>query len=618
MCGYLCDDCHEHIFPAVVYLYLPWQQERLLETTVASTKDTFRLVTEDEKKQRSKLLIAKTETDEKGNFEFEIDEKYKATAFDIDFECGTVPRTPIREPRKKPLQFHLTTFYPQWIIEKIPGVEFSEIYYFHWHYCISAKWWCYIRGYYFDAWVICGHLRNCSDNTPIANATVKAFDADLITDDFLGSAVTDASGHFRIDYSSADFRVNFIPWGLETDNTFPFFTSGPDVYFTAELGGVLLIKETDSDRRNNVGYCLCVDLCSKKHVGPIDDPFPSAWTGIGLAFNASFGAGSKDFDAQGYAGSGKYGLFGNIRLTGQAPAKSAAGNNIEYRFLISSVTTPNGAAAPALANFNKIIGKDAGLFVSSTVAKLQEKVSPFTVYDVDSDASDFDADGWFDINNALARTQTIHGLGALSNYWFIDEDTLISLNTAAFTSESNVPDNAADAGSPVPVANKIAIEKIAIRFEIREVVNKPLNIFNIIAGSGKTLNSVIINNNASFAKLAITEMGALACAPISGLLHAEYTVHHPHLKTVSLNLHNNSWSINKNYNDLGPVNHIIGLSNNLNTTLDGGFNNSLPLNPADDLVRCTYSLTLYIYRRLHNGDTQIGHEERQILFFYDA
>ncbi len=610
--GYLCEECTEAIFPAVVYLYLPWQQDRVLANTVANTKETFRLVTPEEKKERSNLLIAKSATDEKGNFVFLVDEKYSSTAFDIDFECGTVPRTPPRKPRRTPLQFHLTTFYPQYTIDKQ-----RETYSYAFNYAISSKWWCYIRGYYFDAWMICGHLRNCETQMPIAHATVNAYDADLFTDDFLGTAITDANGHFRIDYTSADFKVNFLPLSLETDPSFPFFSSGPDVYFKAEIAGTNLINETAADRRNNVGYCLCVDLCSKINVGDPNDNFPSAWTGIGSTFNITLG-GPKGFDAEGYAGSGKYALFGSINLTGQAPAKSAAGFPIEYRFEVSTDTTPNGAAAPAFAlATTKIIGKDSGLFVASTVAKLYEKSFPFNVHNVDSDRSDFDAEGWFDINKAIARTQVIHSLVDLSNYWFIDSDTLISLNTAAFTNQANLNENDYATGTSVP-AHSMSIEKIAIRFSIREVVDKANNIFNVIPGSGKTLNAAIINNNSSVIKLGINEMDALGdCAPINGLLNAKYTVYHPHLQSVGMNLHNNSGSIDRYYSDLGPVGHVIGLSGNTDSATEGGSNNALPLNPANDLDRCTYALTLYMNRRLHNGDSQITHEERQILFFYD-
>lgn len=576
---------------------------------MASTKDTFRLVDDNETKAREKLLIARAQTDERGNFEIAVDEKFSQTAFDIDFVCGTVPRKPPKPPRRIPLQFHLTTFYPKWIIDRN-----EETFSLRWDYCIPSKWWCYIRGHYFDAWVICGHLRNCETKRPIANATVRAYDADLFTDDFLGAAVTDSNGHFRIDYTSAQFKVNFIPLNIETDPGALTFNSGPDVYFKAEIGGTMLIDETSANRRNNVGYCLCVDLCTQINVGDPGDEFPSAWTGIGEAFNVSFGGGPDDFDADGHAGSGKYALFGTIRLTGQAAAKTGAGNAVEYRFLVSDVTTPNGGAAPPLVNFNKIVGVTPGLFVPSKVAKLMEKAFPFTVYNVISNQADFDADGWFDINSAIARTQVFYGLGNLNDYWLIDEDTLIAMNTAVLKPHANLPVGLVPVGDPVAASDKIPVEKVAIRFEIREVVNKPANIFNIIPGSGKTLNSAIINNNQSYLDLAVQELQVLGdCSPINGTIHAKYTVHHPHLQSVTLNVHNNSWTVNKNLSD-----GFVTLNNNLNDAINAGNNASLQINGnPNDLVRCTYALTLIVYRRLHNGDDQIVHEERQVLFFYD-
>jgi hypothetical protein len=615
LCAYLCEECTEPLLGMEVLLYTPWQKERVAETAVADVKDTFRLVSKEEAASRKDLLIAKAKTDEFGNFEFELDEKYSKTAFDIDFVCGTVPRVPPK-PRKEPLQFHLTTIYPQW-----RNATGSENAFYKWEYCLSAKWWCYIRGHYFDAWVICGHLRNCDTGTPIANASITAWDADFLTDDNLGTALTDANGHFRIDYTSIQFKQTFIPWlHVETDpGPGLTFQSGPDVYFKAVLGSVTLVDEKKADCRKNVGYCLCVNLCSKVHVGNPGDNFPSAWTGIGQAFNITTGVGDEDFDADGYAGgSGKYALYSHIRLTGQAAAKSAAGNPIEYRFLVSDVTTPNGGAAPALANFTKIIGITPGLFVPSKVAKLSRIAFPFSDYSVVSDQADFDVNGWFDINNAVNRKLTALG-EPLSNFLFIEEDTLIKMDTRVLTTAADVPSAAASVGNPVPAANKIPIEKFAIRFEIREVVNKPLNQFNVITGSGKTLNSAIMNNNSMFMKLSVTELEATGlCTPINGTVHAKYTVYHPHLASSSLHLNNNSGTVNKDINDafLTPALKFPG---NTNPAIDGGANNSLQLNAnPNDLTRCTYALNLYARARLHNGESAID-DSGPIpqLFFYD-
>ena len=618
LCGCLCEDCTEPLFGIEVLLYLPWQKERVVETAVANVKETFRLVTKEESAARKDLLIAKTKTDEQGNFEFILDDKYSNTAFDIDFICGTVPRTPPVPPRKEPIQIHLTTVFPQW-----RGSREQESFFFRWDYCIPARWWCYIRGYYFDAWVICGHLRNCDTGIPIANATVTAWDADFLSDDNLGSAVTDASGHFRIDYTSIQFKQTFLsPWiNVETDpGPSLTFQSGPDVYFKAMLGGVSLVNETKADCRKNVNYCLCVNLCSKIHVGGVD-PFPSAWTGIGTAFSASFGSNPGDFDVDGYAGSGKYALKGAIRLTGQAATHSGAGNRIEYRFLVSDTTTPNGGASPAIGSFTKIVGVTPGLFQAGTVAILSKKI-PTGFNDslvVVNDQADFDVNGWQDVNNAIERTLINAGLtiADLNDYWIIDEDTLVTMNTGALTTAPDVPVGAANPGVAVPAANRIPIEKVAIRFEIREVVNKPANIFNTVAGSGKTLNSVIINNNPVFMKLSISELEVSGlCSPISGTVHAKYTVYHPHISSVSLHLNNNSHTVERDITGDG----FLTLSGNTNPAVDGNANNNLQLNnPPNDMTRCTYSLKLHASARLHNGDVGWGDfGPLEQLFFYNV
>jgi hypothetical protein len=599
LCGYLCEDCTEPLYGMEVLLYLPWKREAIAENTAANTKETFHIVSKEEANQRKDLLLDRVFTDENGGFEFSIDEKYSNTAFDIDFYCGNVPKGPKKEALREPLQIHLTTVLP----------EFDEQnnFVYNWRHCIAYKWWCYIRGHYFDAWVICGHLRNCDTGKPISGATVTAWDADFLTDDNLGNAITDASGHFRIDYNSLTFKKTFLsPWiNVETDpGALLTFQSGPDVYFKAELSGVTLIDETSADCRKNVGYCLCVNLCSKVNVidgGETTFPFPSAWTGIGSAFSASFGPHSYDFDVDGYAGSGKYALSGVIGLTGQAALKSAVGNRIEYRFRVSDVTTANGTPSPGIANFTKTVGVTPNLFASSVVSKLTKKI-PTGVSDdlyVFSDLSDFDVNGWFDVNNAIERTLLNEGLliSDLNLYNIIEEDTLISMNTAALTSAPNVPNSLP--GVAIAAANKIPIEKFAIRFEIREVVNKPANIFNVVPGSGKTLNSVIMNNNPVFMKLSIAELEATGlCNPISGTVHAKYTVYHPHLASSSLHLNNNSFSVDRDVIGDG----FLTLPSNTNPLIDGNANLSLNLNnPPNDMTRCTYALRLYARARLHDG-----------------
>lgn len=620
--GYLCDDCFEAVSEVQIRIYSPESERDITAAAVAATKDTFRSLTKKQVEAKSNRLIAEGKTDQAGNFEIAIGGNYTGGAFDIDFYCGNVPRFP---PKPKlnlePRQFHLTTVFPQW--RQVGGTNEAvaagaEDYIFGWQYALSTKIWCFIRGYYFDAWTICGHLTNCQTQQPLEGVEVFGYDADLIQDDTLGSAITDAAGHFRIDYTSSDFRKNFLfQLNLETDIDAPFFSSGPDVYFKAFYNGTPILEETSANRRKNVGYCLCVRLCSTKNIVPEGGGnLRSAWTSIGLAFNIPTGSILNDFDTEGYAGAAKYGFTSTIRLTGQAPHKRANGNRVEYRFLVSHTTTPNGGAAPALANFTKIIGVTSGLFASSLVGKLSQSIFPFATLNVFSQQADFDTEGWFDVNKAIERTLTDNSipLSDLPNWDYIDEDTLLSLNTAALTTAPDVPNGAATAGNPVPVGNRIGIEKIAIRFEVREVVNKATNSFVTLLGSGQTLNSMVVNNNPTFFKCVVDELVTLGdCSPLSGDIHTSYTVHHPLLKDVSIHVRSNSGVINKYLSD-----GFITLSNNTNSAVNHRNTAALKINATpNDLIRCTYLLTYSSTRRLHTGDGADSANPQNIVFFYE-
>jgi hypothetical protein len=57
-----------------------------------------------------------------------------------------------------------------------------------------------------DVYEVVGHVEELESSRPLANLVVRAFDRDLLFDDKLGFAVTDAEGHFRIRFRAADFR----------------------------------------------------------------------------------------------------------------------------------------------------------------------------------------------------------------------------------------------------------------------------------------------------------------------------------------------------------------------------------------------------------------------------
>jgi|GEM_PF-275519 len=628
--GFLCKDCSEPVFPAKVQLYLPWQEKQVLANVVADTKETFRLVSEKEAKQREKLLLAQTETDAEGNFRIEVDSKHAGSAFDIDFKCANVPRVLLGgikgEPRppQPPQQFHLTTFAPRWGMQKQAGnqQEAAEML-FKWEYVIPARWWCYIRGHFFDTWTICGQLRNCQTGQPIARATVEAWDADLISDDLLGSATTDVNGHFRIDYNSADFRRNAFPLNLETDPGIPFFSSGPDVYFKATLGGVTLLNEGKANRRNNVGYCLCVDLCTEANIlENITDTFPSIWASIGDAFLVGWSGGPRHFDAAGYAGREKYVLSQTITFKGQSAIYSASGNPVEYRFLVSKSTTPNGSGiAPSFSPEECVKPADES-FVPSVIGTLSPKdITLGNSVLVLNDSEDFtDAnEGWFSLRNALERTCRANSIN-LEDYIWIPNSSLMSFDTEKLIPSHNIAGLSINAGEPFPEEQKIPIEKIAIRFEAREVIDAASDNYATLPYSGQTLNSVIVCNTLKpFIRLEVEDLSSNPCAPVSGDIYGLYTLYHPYLASFSIQLSSADNSIVRQLHQ--PP--ILPLRSNTNPAIVGG-NNRLKINDPDNLITCNYTLEpTTINTRLHNGMNRVAitftaDDDLRHSFYYEA
>lgn len=76
---------------------------------------------------------------------------------------------------------------------------------------------------------------------PIAGLHVRAFDKDLLFDDKLGVAVTDAKGSFRIDYTQLDFSSIF---GTETS---------PELYIRIyDVNDKKLLYTSEKSIRKNV------------------------------------------------------------------------------------------------------------------------------------------------------------------------------------------------------------------------------------------------------------------------------------------------------------------------------------------------------------------------------
>ena len=616
--AWICKECREPLSNMKVRIYDVKESPSLTRLVAANEKDTLYVVPAGAEKERQKLLLAEVSTDKNGNFTAKLSDKnYDGRAIEIAVYAESVPGQKKGKKSPKPVEFVITTFQPSWR-ETNDGLMAM------WEYILPYRFWCYILSL-FDVWVICGKIVTCTDQqTPIIGVTVTAYDADWITDDKLGSAITNNTGHFKIYYTSKDFKQTFLSPIINVETPFPPYNSGPDVYFKVESsGGTLLINETREDgrkpERSNIGNCFCITLCVKGIPDDEDDYMPSAWTGIGTHFTIPDGSGLNDFDADGYAGTMKYAFTGVIRTTGQSDIKKD-GHPLEYRFLVSKTTSVNGGPLLPAANFTMVVGKDPGLFVETKIGQMWQFTPIFKTVDIYAKQADFDSDGWLDVNKSILRTFTDDPslnpveLSIPGKWNWVDLDGMIAINTNALTTEANVPLSAADPGQPVPAGDKIAIEKIAIRFELREVIDKPNGVFNYLPGSGQTLNSMVVNNNPAFMKVAIKEhLSSTACTPLSGNVHVVYTAYHPHLENVSVTVKKNGTS-----SEVGLSDANIPLTNNTNVSLDQVNNNSgILVNSFLTLTKCTYIVKLLVKRRLHNGDGTVSTALEDTSFYYE-
>ena len=576
-------------------------------------------------KQGAANAVMRSATDANGAFCFN-DPDYQGGLLDLYVCIDRVPAPTLEEgyfQLERPCYLYLGTYQP---------VRFGDAWYLI--VVIPSVVWCRIRRKA-DLWVILGRVTPCEDTSiGLGALTVTAKDADITQHDVLGTAVTNAAGIFRIDYTGDKFRQG--TW-LDVE-----LFGGPDVYFEIkDSDGVVRLDESPGDGRQpgrcDRGPCFCVHLCVEVPVPP--PPVPGIWTGVGDTFTIPDNSSLNDFEPEGYGDlpstpgtTERYGFTGIIRMTGSAPLTTGGGNPIEYRFLVSDVTTDNGVAAPPAAAFTRIVGVgvDQNLFPDTTPQTLQARrvgqmirFSPFKIVNIYAERGDLDADGWLDVNTSITRTFLTHPTltpADIPSFAWVDLDGLMPIDTRPLTTAPNVPD-IGQAGVPVPAGNRIGIEKKAIRFEIREVVNKPANIFNTMPGSGTTLNSIIVNNNPAYMKVAMTEhLSGAPCDVISVPPHVAYTVHHPHLQSTSISVRSNDYPAAGSYN-VSLNDGSIPVSSNHTLALNH-VNNPSAAVPATDpggdpLKQCTYIVTLAVRRRLHNGDDPVSVNVAQTSFYYD-
>ena len=543
LCGFICNDCPEPLSKLMVRIYRLRSEQNVTALAVANPKDTLAVLSDQEVSDKNKMLIAEVETDAEGRFVFDLGKQgnYNGEAFELDVYCGTVPRLKPGRVPPKPRQFSVTTIQPMWRQREEAAIAV-------WEYCIPTRFWCYFRGL-FGAWTICGRLTTCAaPHTPLVGAKVSAFDADWLQDDPLGVAVTDASGHFRIDYNSADFKKDILGWNIE-------LFGGPDVYFKAELGGINILNESQADGRRpgreNVGHCMCVELCSKQIQPPDVEHIPH-WQQVEVFDIHPFpSASNSGFSAEGYAGgaANSFVFGGSVTLKGNCPLFNAAAptHELEYRFMIGEWTWPGGSDDPAnlpsvapasLSPVTQITTTHIGYVFYTNALALPDSAPVYL------GAGDLTAGGWIKINNKAVTVDMRNGTTSIVNISssnFLRTFDLFVMNTPAITAAhpAKLPAGLpiVDAGRSLTTAEREPIRRYRLKFEVRDSVS-----LTLVASD--TLDAIVLDNTPVRAALDLEELRSNACNPISaGFVHILYTVDHPHLRYFNTGISNNSGGI---------------------------------------------------------------------------
>lgn len=612
--GEICKDCSHLFSHAIVRIYRR-----------AEVKDFPQALKPEEVKNLDRFFLGTGTVDGKGNYEVSIDgdkQDYKGD------EVLVVLEIPFVQPMKGPEDKHPTLFFalalaePKWEYTRDQRIAMARL-----DYCLPERITCGIIFPHFDIWAISGRVVNCDKpRIPVGGVRVTVMDADIIKDDNLGTAITDSSGKFQVYFRSIDFKQTFLSplINIETGGA-----AGPDLYFliTSADGSVNLLTETRADskkpgRHFEKSRCLCITLC-------VDDAgevptYAMVWKGVGNAFVISTESNRQNFDDDGYAevnpiaSSKKYALTGPIILTGQKPNPLSSGNPIEYRFRVSHTVSQNDLPALSEATFTKTIGVTPGLLTGVTLGTLVRYTPSLRFVQVDLSSADIDSNGWVDVRKAVNRTMLAHPLFDPSDltdpaqFWqWSDDDAMIGLDTRALTEEeahNTFPGLLP--GQPVPPAQRYPIEKVAIRFEIRDQVTQaPL------PGNGLTLNAMVVNNDNPVIRLAVKNSSGttVICDKFKNEdVFVAYTAYHPHLEYVNIGVSSLNGSYSTSVND-----GSIPFNNNPRPGIDHANNNSYQLVPRPN-VTCNYSVVLSYRLLRHSGyGAESGHSP-SIPFFYEV
>jgi hypothetical protein len=598
LCSYFCDECHSPLPGITVELYAATEKPEIVFHQLASDpKNTLATINDKERAANKKKPIGTGVTAIDGSFEISInpDSKYNGEPVEIHTIIDAIPGAPEHAPKTAPVHVYITTVQPMWLKGK------TKILHAAWEYCLPSKFWCQILKK-FDMWVICGRVTTCDkiNPLPLAGVKVTAFDADWLADDTLGSAVTDGSGHFKIFYTSADFKQTPFSPQINIE-----WTGGPDVYFKiVTADGIVLLEEPRSkgrtSTREDIENCFCVKLCVDMKDRPTCVECTNPWfTHVG-----DFNINSDIDPANGktrYAvlnhGGPNFAFFGDMKLHGYCPKNDPVNNQpMRYRFLIENLSHP-GTTTPITGDMVAPVVVGARIIQwnidgSGPVPTFQSvhirgsgatpAVPPHPTVPLGTPWGPIpahvivpDSEGWVNVDS-MALDGGFYG------------------PLMGFHSPKAVPGGAAPgngAGNP-PASPKNGTD-MRITFEAGPVT-QPATFSN-------SLPRIHINNWHEVRELALDQIGT-GCGKVTDTLDIRYTIDHEMLADWSLGIRSGGGTVNftqqSGTGPRGANGHdvITGMNNNPNW-------------PS-----CSYIVTLTSRLALTNGNYDDTHNTTQLTF----
>ncbi len=596
----ICDGHRDPVPNTVVRLYrLEEAMNAATAYTAAQSKEVSQVFDEKQVKSRKHLFLAETTTDQSGNYSFEIDgEKH-------DYHGGAVAvvlyynEMPDYGQHGDALPKNFTMFevlldvvQPKWR-ETNDGLSAS------WNHTILQRIWCYILQR-LDLWVICGTVLNCKSQEPIQGIEVTAMDDDIITDDLLGTGVTNSEGRFCIVYRSIDFKKTFLSPFINIETTPPFsFDSGPDVYFKFSIGGEEFYAESPSEAqqigRKNVGNCLCVRLCLDNAPSTTQDP-PAAFYEIGYhrkyhpILNIDPTSGKTTGSPT--AAWNEQAFYSTIELRGSL-SEELNGNPVEYKFQYAEVTSPTDDISTVATWTDVTEGDIANTIIASRIVSL----FPFPqseYYAIKAAGSQNPVniiDNWIQVPQYSGSGFDIFFNGAL-----LKLDTR-KLAVATVDKASLVPGN-----SSAPFEkNRYFIIRMLKReqgnpaTEALAGFSRALAIFNTTyqnVGQGGSQMPSDTSNELGIATLDLQELvDGGACSELTNTITVNYTAANPNLGNVSLTMYGP-----------GATNSFAPIS--VASPEEEAHGSSAYTGDYNALQSCAYEVRLHAELNLTNGEQQ--------------